>query len=208
MYKRQVSHHRASHSGHHVGHWQNKAEGIVTAYVAGTSISITAKGATTPTTYTLTSATVINGLGAGATLAVGAQVTLELSSTTPVTVTAINVEAPKAVRVEAIVSSYTAGSSITVLVNGATTPTTYTLTSTTTVVGLATGATLASPTNVDLVLSTTTPTTVTSIFVEASGEGHGSGHANPGWTSGGANHGARHHGSHGFSSSKHGGGRR
>ena len=178
--------------------------GVVTAYVAGTSISITPRWATTPTTYALTSSTVISGLAVGATLAVGAQVNLMLSTTTPVTVTSITVEAPKPVRVEAVVSSYTAGSSITVLANGATTPTTYTLTSTTTVTGLAAGATLASPANVDLVLSSTSPTTVTAIFVEANGEGNG--HANPGFGhSGHGQGGFAHQGDQGFGSPRHGG---
>ena len=98
-------------------------------------------------------------------------------------------------KIEATVSTYTAGSLITVFVNGSTTPTTYTLTSATTITGLATGATLASPTNVDLVLSTTLPATVpptvTSIFVEGNGEG-GFGHGNQssnafGNSSGGSN---------------------
>jgi hypothetical protein len=56
------------------------------------------------------------------------------------------------------------------------------LTTATTVTGLAVGATLASPTNVDLVLSSTTPITVTSIFVEANGEGNAHGHGNCGST--------------------------
>jgi hypothetical protein len=133
-------------------------------------------------------------------------VNLVLSNTTPVTVTSINVEAPKSVRIEAVVSTYTTGSSITVLVDGATTPTTYALTSATTVTGLAVGATLASPTNVDLVLSNTTPTTVTSIFVEVNGEGNAHGHGNWGSTLSDSRHGG--HGSHGLRSSKHDGGRR
>jgi hypothetical protein len=137
----------------------------------------------------------------------GAPVSLVLSNTTPATVTSINVEVAKPVRIEAVVSTYTAGSSITVLVNGATTPTTYTLTSATTITGLAAGTALASPTNVDLVLSTTTPITVTSIFVEVNGEGNG--HGNWGSTMSGASHdGHSRHGSHGFGWSKHGGGRR
>ena len=184
-------------------------KGIVSAYVPGTSISITAKDATTPTMYTLTSATTITGLATGATLAVGNQVNVVLSTTTPVTVTSINVETPRPVRLEAVVSTYTAGSSITVLVDGSTTPATYALTSATTVTGLATGAVLASPTDVDLVLSSTTPTTVTSIVVEANGEGNCHGHAHPGFTTSSFSHGGfGRHGSHGFGSSNYGGARR
>jgi hypothetical protein len=204
-----VSHHRESHSGHKWGQSQNWLKGIVSAYVPGTSISITAKDATTPTMYTLTSATTITGLATGATLAVGNQVNVVLSTTTPVTVTSINVETPRPVRLEAVVSTYTAGSSITVLVDGSTTPATYALTSATTVTGLATGAVLASPTDVDLVLSSTTPTTVTSIVVEANGEGNCHGHAHPGFTTSSFSHGGfGRHGSHGFGSSNYGGARR
>lgn len=73
-----VSHHRVSHSGHKWNQSQSRIEGVVSSYLAGTSISILSPGSTTPTTYALTSAT-----------------------TTPVTVTTINVEAPKPVRIEA-----------------------------------------------------------------------------------------------------------
>ena len=204
-----VSHHRGSHHGLKWNQSSLRVEGIVSAYVPGSSISITSKGASTPTTYTLTSATTITGLATGATLALGAEVDVVLSNTTPVTVTSIKVETPKPVRLEAVVSTYTAGSSISVLVMGSTTPTTYVVTSATTITGLATGATLASPANVDLVLSTTIPNTVTSIFVEANGEGNGHGHGNWGPAkSGSAKGGFGHHRGHGAGSSKHGAGRR
>jgi hypothetical protein len=112
-------------------------------------------------------------------------------------------------RVEGIVSAYVAGTSISITSKGATTPTVYTLTSATVINGLAAGATLASPANVDLVPSTTAPTTVTSIFVEANGEGNGHGNGNCGSTTSGTRQGGfSRHGSHGFGSSKHGGDRR
>jgi hypothetical protein len=201
-----VSHSSSSHSDYKWNQSRNRVEGIVSAYVAGTSISITSKGATTPTVYTLTSATTITGLAAGATLTSLDDVDLVLSNTTPATVTSIRVDAPRIAKVEGIVSAYVAGTSISITSNGAATPTVYTLTSATTITGLAAGATLASPTNVDLVLSTTTPTTVTSIVVEANGEGNGHGNGNCGSkTSGTRNGGFSRHGSHGFGSSKHGG---
>jgi hypothetical protein len=196
-----LSHDRGSHSGPGWNQSQHKVEGIVSSYVAGSSISILVGGATTPTTFNLTSTTTVTGLATGATLAVGARVNLVLSSTSPSTVSSINVEVPKPVRIEAVVSTYTAGSSITVLVNGSTTPTTFILTSATTVSGLATGVTLASPTNVDLVLSSTTPGSVTSIFVEANGEGSGLGYGKGGSKTSGTGHGNAHrHGLHSFRS--------
>lgn len=90
----------ASQRGHHSSRYQHDsttqsqgswAFGVVSTYVAGTSISILAKGSTTPTTYALTAATTITGLDAGATLASPDRVVLVLSATTPVTVTSIKV---------------------------------------------------------------------------------------------------------------------
>jgi len=69
-------------------------EGTVTAFVAGTSISVMAKDATTATTYTLDASTTITGLATGVTApAVGDNVDLMLSSTTPVVVLSIKDEA-------------------------------------------------------------------------------------------------------------------
>jgi hypothetical protein len=67
-----------------------RTEGVVTGYVAGTSISIEARNSTTATTYALTSATTITGLATGASL-LNAKVVLTLSSTTPVNVLSIKV---------------------------------------------------------------------------------------------------------------------
>ncbi|HEY5303268.1 MAG TPA: hypothetical protein VIJ86_04350 [Acidimicrobiales bacterium] len=188
-------------------------KGVVSAYTAGSSISITSEGSTTPVTYTLTSATTIAGLATGATLVTGDKVSLVLSTSAPTTVTSINVEMPESMRIEAVVSAYTVGTSISVTTRGSTTPVTYTLTSSITITGLATGATLAAGDNVDLVLSSTTPTTVTSIFVEASGEGTSGGHGDGSSRHHGDHHGFRHHGGdhqgfQGFGSSKHDHGRR
>jgi len=69
-------------------------------------------------------------------------------------------------RVNGVVTGYVAGASITIAPRGGTTATTYTLTSATTIAGLATGASLVNN-DVSLTLSTTTPTTVVSIKVEA-----------------------------------------
>jgi uncharacterized membrane protein YgcG len=120
--------------------------------------------------YALTSATTITGLATGVTLASPDRVVLELSTTTPVTVTSIKVKTPCAAKVEGTVSAYVAGTSISILSKDSTTPVVYALTSATTITGLATGVTLASPDRVVLELSTTTPVTVTSIKVG----GHGS----------------------------------
>jgi len=166
-------HHSSSHFGARSAWSMNFAEGTVSSYTAGTSISILSNGSTTPTPYTLTSATTIKGLGSGDTLASPDRVVLALSTvtpaTTPPTVTAIFVFAPKPVWVEGTVSSYTAGTSISILSKGSATPTPYTLTSATTIKGLGSGDTLASPDSVFLELSTvtpaTTPPTVTAIFV-------------------------------------------
>ena len=106
-----------------------------------------------------------------------------------------------------VVSAYTAGSSISITAPGASTPTVYTLTSATTIVGLASGATLAPGAHVGLVLSSTTPATVTTILVGMRGEGEGFGHPGsnmPGMNMGGFNH----DGNNGRGSSQRGGGRR
>ena len=140
-------------------------EGTVSAYSAGASISILTKGSTTPTVYTLTSSTTIKGLGSGDTIASPDRVVLELSATSSTTVTAIWVAVPRPVWVEGTVSAYSAGASISILTKGSTTPTVYTLTSSTTVKGLGSGDTLASPDRVALELSATSSTTVTEILV-------------------------------------------
>jgi hypothetical protein len=129
----------------------------------------------------LTTGTTITGLGTGDTLVSPDRVVLELSTTTPVTVTAIKVFAPKPVWVEGTVSTYVAGTSISILSKGSTTPVSYTLTTGTTITGLGTGDTLVSPDRVVLELSTTTPVTVTAIKVvghcfKGLGFGHSHGH--------------------------------
>ena len=69
-------------------------EGTVLAYVAGTSISVSTKDSTTPTLYALDASTTITGLGTGVTApAVGDNVDLWLSTTTPVVVLTIKDEA-------------------------------------------------------------------------------------------------------------------
>ena len=157
-------HHSDGHDGNGWTQSQTKVEGIVSAYTAGASISIQSKGSTTPTNYLLTSATTITGLATGATLASGAEVELVVSTTLPATVpptvTAIKVETPKIMKIEGIVTAYTAGATISIQPKGSTTPTNYLLTSATTITGLATGATLASGAEVELVVSTTLPATV------------------------------------------------
>jgi predicted hydrolase (HD superfamily) len=164
-------HHSSRHdSGAFTSYQSNRVEGTVSAYVAGTSISILSKDSTTPVVYALTTATTITGLAAGATLASPDRVVLELSTTTPVTVTSIKEKTPCAAKVEGTVSAYVAGTSISILSKDSTTPVVYALTTATTITGLAAGATLASPDRVVLELSTTTPVTVTSIIVG----GHGS----------------------------------
>ncbi len=164
-----------AHDGFFPGHFHERVRGTVSSYVAGTSISLIVDAATAPTTFTLTSSTPIDGLAPGATLASPALVVFGLPNTTPVTVTSIEVRPVRVTPVEAVVSAYSADSSITVMVEGSTTPTTYTLTSATTVSGLMPGATLASPDHVKLVVSPTSPTTVTAIYVEGTG-----GHPQPG----------------------------
>jgi hypothetical protein len=143
---------------------QGRIEGVVSSYTAGSSIAVVSRGATTATTYTLTSATTVTGLAAGASM-LNDHVVLVMSTTTPATVLSIKVETPKSAWIEGVVSSYTAGSSIAVVSRGATTATTYTLTSATTVTGLAAGASMLND-HVVLVMSTTTPATVLSIKVE------------------------------------------
>ena len=159
-----VGHHQ-NHGGREGKQLHNAVMGVVSAYSAGTSISITLPGATTATTYKLSSTTTVDGLASGATLVAGTPVVLLLSGTTaPVTVTAIRVPAPRPVRVEGVVSAYSAGTSISITPRGATTSVQYNLTSTTTIVGLTptVGA------QADLLLSgTTAPVTVTAIRVEA-----------------------------------------
>jgi len=173
-------HHSRHHEGAFTSYQLNRVEGTVSAYVAaaGTangSISILSKHSTTPVVYVTTPATTITGLAASATLASPDKVVLVLSTTTPVTVTSIKVKTPCAARVEGTVSAYvaaagTANGSISILSKHSTTPVVYVTTPATTITGLAASATLASPDKVVLVLSTTTPVTVTSIFVA----GHGS----------------------------------
>ena len=171
-----VGHHR-DHGGREGKQFHNVVMGVVSTYSSGTSISITLPGAMTATTYNLTSSTTVDGLASGATLAAGTPVVLLLSGTTaPVTVTAIRVEAPRPVRVEGVVSAYSAGTSISITPRGATTSVQYNLTSTTSIVGLASGATLVNGTRVVLVLSgTMSPVSVTSIWVGMKGEGEGFG---------------------------------
>jgi hypothetical protein len=86
----------ASSNRHHDGHdssWTlgGSVQGVVTGYVAGSSIAIEAQGSTTSTTYALTSATTVTGLATGASL-LNSKVVLLLSTTTPVTVLSIKVE--------------------------------------------------------------------------------------------------------------------
>jgi hypothetical protein len=169
-------HHSRHHEGAFTSYQLNRVEGTVSAYVAaaGTangSISILSKHSTTPVVYVTTPATTITGLAASATLASPDKVVLVLSTTTPVTVTSIKVKTPCAARVEGTVSAYvaaagTANGSISILSHGSTTPVVYVTTPATTITGLAASATLASPDKVVLVLSTTTPVTVTSIKVK------------------------------------------
>ena len=86
----------ASPRGDHARHastWTVRTthEGVVTGYVAGSSISVQTDDSTTSTTYVLTSATTITGLAAGASL-LNSKVVLTLSTTTPATVLSIKVE--------------------------------------------------------------------------------------------------------------------
>ncbi|NNN09826.1 MAG: hypothetical protein HKL85_11645, partial [Acidimicrobiaceae bacterium] len=98
---------------------------------------------------------------------------LVLSNTTPATVTSIMVVPAKRDRIEGVVTGYSANSSISITAPGATMSTAYGLTSATTIVGLAAGATVPIGAHVGLVLSSTTPATVTSIMVGVKGEGKG-----------------------------------
>lgn len=72
--------------------WNSHAavEGVVSASIAGDSISIEAHDSTSSTTYTLTSATTITGLATGASL-LNSKVELYLSTTSPPTVLAIRI---------------------------------------------------------------------------------------------------------------------
>jgi hypothetical protein len=73
---------------------QGRIEGVVSSYTAGSSIAVVSRGATTATTYTLTSATTVTGLAAGASM-LNDHVVLVMSTTTPATVLSIKVETPK-----------------------------------------------------------------------------------------------------------------
>jgi len=185
-------------------HKSMKIEGTVLAFVAGTSISVSTKGSTTPTVYTLNAATTITGLGTGVTApAVGDNVDLTLSTTTPIVVLTVKDEgltemksASSSPRIEGTVSAFVAGTSISVLSKGSTTPTVYMLNAATTITGLGTGVTApAIGDNVDLILSTTTPIVVLTVKDEASqsGEGHGFGQGDS--NRGGSERGHSHHSS-------------
>ena len=143
--------------------------GTVVGYVAGTSISVLATGATVPTTYVLNAATTVSGLATGATApVVGDRVDLVLSSTAPVTVTSITIATalvtPPAVRIEGTVVAYVAGTSISVSTKGSTVATVYSLDAATTITGLAAGVTApAIGDNVDLTLSVTPAVVVMTI---------------------------------------------
>ncbi len=152
-------------AAHHDSSWSvnNAVEGVVTGYVAGTSISIEGHGATTSTTYALSSSTTVSGLASGASL-LNSKVVITLSSTTPVTVLSIKVLPLRAPLVEGVVTGYVAGTSISIEGHGATASTTYALSSSTTVSGLASGASLLNS-KVVITLSSTTPVTVLSIKV-------------------------------------------
>src|SRR5664280_1735158 len=146
----------------------NTVGGTVLGYVAGTSISVLTKGATAPTSYALDAATTISGLAGVTAPMVGDNVDLVLSSTTPVSVTSITIDAPHvappAMTIEGTVLAYVAGTSISVSTKDSTTPTLYALDASTTITGLGTGVTApAVNDNVDLALSTTTPAVVLSI---------------------------------------------
>src|SRR5664280_558172 len=180
-----------------------KIEGTVLAYVAGTSISVSTQGSTTPTLYALNAATTITGLGTGVTApAVNDNVDLVLSTATPAVVVTIKDEgvtkapvAPTATRIEGTVAAYVAGTSISVLTKGGTTPTLYTLNAATTIVGLATGVTApVVGDNVDLVLSTTTPVVVVTIKDEANQKCDGNGDGNRGGNHWGDNRGGANQG--------------
>src|ERR1019366_5749723 len=143
----------------------------------------------------LTTATTVNGLAATATAPiVGDNVDLVLSTTLPTTVTSIVIDKVHPQRVEGVVTAYSlSGLSISVA-KGSAAPVAFVLTTATTVNGLA--ATATAPIvgdNVDLVLSTTLPTTVTSILIDkVHGMGFG-GFGGKGSHSFGGNAG-RHHG--------------
>jgi len=144
----------------------NAVKGVVNGYVPGSLISIEAHGTTPATNYALTSATTIIGLATGASL-LNDEVVLTLSTTTPATVLSIRVETPKSPCIGGVVNGYVPGSLISIEAHGTTPATNYALTSATTIIGLATGASLLN--EVVLTLSTTTPATVLSIKVETNG---------------------------------------
>ena len=143
--------------------------GVVTGYVAATSISVLSAGSVTPTSYTLDANTTITGLATGASAPpVGDTVTLTLPTSASTTVTSISVATPvvtpPAVKVEGTVVAFVAGTSISVSTKGSTLATVYTLNSYTTITGLATGVSAPAVGDiVDLTLSTTTNVVVLSI---------------------------------------------
>jgi hypothetical protein len=148
----------------------NCAHCVVTA-VATDGSSVTVLSAQrTSTIFTITPTTTFTEGSAtvpASTLVVGDRVGITLSSTTPPTATSIRIEAAKALRVEGVVSAYVANTSISITTKDSTTQVLYPLSSTTTITGLATGATApVAGDNVDLVLSTTTPVTVVSIKID------------------------------------------
>jgi hypothetical protein len=145
----------------------NAVKGVVNGYVPGSLISIEAHGTTPATNYALTSATTITGLATGASL-LNDEVVLKLSTTTPTTVLSIRVETLKSPCIGGVVNGYVPGSLISIEAHGTTPATNYALTSATTIIGLATGASLLND-EVVLTLSTTTPATVLSIKVETNG---------------------------------------
>ncbi len=140
-------------------------EGLVTGYSAGASITVQTRRSSTPLTFTLTSNTSITGLAAGVSVVVGDHVYLVLASTVSGNVDSIRVQTPEAIHVSGVVTAYAAGNSIAIENEDATTPTTYALTPATTTEGLATGVNLAVGDHVKLLLSSTSPVTVTSIVV-------------------------------------------
>src|SRR5665213_1209226 len=167
----------SDHGGHHSGHdgggsvtQSMKVEGVVTAYsLSGLSISLTTKGSSSPVTYVLTTTTTVNGLAATATAPiVGDNVDLVLSTTLPTTVISIVIDKVHPQRVEGVVTAYSlSGLSLSLTTKTSSSPVAFVLTTATTVNGLA--ATASAPIvgdNVDLVLSTTLPTTVISIVID------------------------------------------
>ncbi len=87
-----VNHHVKSHDRHQGHERQRHVEGVVTAYVAGASISVRSDHSLTPVVYTLTPTTTITGLASGASIVMGDHVNLILSSTASGTVTSMRVQ--------------------------------------------------------------------------------------------------------------------